>query len=214
MYTAYNLLYKLVALVIRVILRINGGIEIIGKDNIPEEGGALIAPNHISYLDPPLVGSVIPRKGNFMARKGLFNIPVLGWIIKGCAFPVDREKPRPSTIKEAVQRLKNGELVVMFPEGRRSDTGHLQEGKRGLGMVASLSKVPVIPTLLIGSDKALPIDAAWLKRAKITVVFGRPIYYTSTRDVHGRRSNLLHEDLSKTIMTAIREMQEEYAERS
>ena len=150
-----------------------------GKENIPSEGGVLIAANHISYLDPPIIGAVLPRRGTFMARKGLFKMSILGTIIKPAAFPVDREKPRPSTIKEAVRRLKNNETIIMFPEGSRSETGELMEAKRGIGMIAGMSRVPVIPTLIVGSNKVLPVDAKWLKRAKMTVVFGNQIYYTT-----------------------------------
>ncbi|HDH53807.1 MAG TPA: 1-acyl-sn-glycerol-3-phosphate acyltransferase, partial [Nitrospirae bacterium] len=198
----YNFLYKLVALIIRFICRINGGLEVIGKDNIPLEGGVIVAANHISYLDPPLIGAVVPRNATFMARKGLFEIPVLGWMIKDAAFPVDRERTRPSTIKEAVKRLKKGELIAMFPEGRRSETGELMEARRGIGMLACLSKVPVVPALITGSDRALPVDAGWLRRAKITVIFGKPVYFTSTADEKGYRNHELHEKISNKVMAA------------
>lgn len=208
----YNLLYKLVAFIIRMICRINGGLEIIGKDNVPAEGGVLLAANHISYMDPPLIGAVVPRNVTFMARKGLFEIPVLRWMIKSSAFPVDRERTRPSTIKETVRRLKKGELITMFPEGRRSETGELMEARRGIGMLACLSKVPVVPTLIIGSDRVLPVDAGWLKRAKITVVFGEPVYYNSTADEKEYRNHELHEVISNKIMTAIKEMKKNYGD--
>lgn len=196
-----NFIYKLVALTIRTILFFNGGLEVTGKENIPEEG-VIIASNHISYLDPPIIGSVTPRRCNFMARKGLFDVPVLGWMIKYAAFPVDREKPRPSTIKEAVRRIRNGHIVVVFPEGKRSETGDLQEPKPGIGMIAVMSKAPIVPAYISGADKALPINAKWLKRAGIRVVFGKPIYYTSTKE-SGR------EEVSKMIMDAINELKKE-----
>ncbi|RJR15779.1 MAG: 1-acyl-sn-glycerol-3-phosphate acyltransferase [Nitrospiraceae bacterium] len=205
-----DIIYELVAITIRTILRINGGFEVIGKENIPSEGGVLVAANHISYLDPPLVGSLLPRRATFMARHGLFDIPVLGWIIKGAAFPVDRERTRPSTIKETVRRLKSGELIVIFPEGRRNESGELMEAKRGVGMIGSLSRAPVVPVLIVGSDKALPVNAKWLKRAKVTVVIGKPIYYNSITDGANYSGHELHEEISIRVMTAIREMQKKY----
>jgi 1-acyl-sn-glycerol-3-phosphate acyltransferase len=205
-----DILYKLVAFTIRSILRINGGFEIKGKENIPLEGGVLVSANHISYLDPPLVGSLLPRRATFMARSGLFDIPVLGWIIKGAAFPVDREKTRPSTIKETVRRLKGGELIVIFPEGKRSDSGELMDAKRGVGMIASLSRVPVVPALIVGSDRALPVDAKWLKRARVTVVIGKPIYYNSITEGKNYSGHELHEEISRRVMAAIKEMQSDY----
>jgi len=209
-----NLLYKLTQILIRIILWINGGVTVKGKENIPRKGGVIIAANHISYLDPPLLGAVLPRRATFMARKGLFEVPVLRWGIKQTAIPVDREKPQPSTIKETVKRLKNGEVIVLFPEGRRSDTGELLEAKRGIGMVASLSNAPIVPTLVSGTDRALPVNARWLKRAKIRVVFDKPIHYSSTivRDAH--QHHLLHEDIGKKIMTAIKELKDRHEDNS
>jgi len=205
-----DIIYQLVALTIRLILRINGGFEVKGKENIPAKGGVLVAANHISYLDPPLVGSLLPRRATFMARHGLFNIPVLGWMIKYAAFPVDRERTRPSTIKETVKRLKGGELIALFPEGRRSDSGELMDAKRGVGMIVSLSRVPVVPALILGSDRALPVNAKWLKRARVTLVLGKPIYYTSFTEGKDYSGHDLHEEISKQVMGAIREMQDNY----
>ncbi|MBL7031692.1 MAG: 1-acyl-sn-glycerol-3-phosphate acyltransferase [Nitrospira sp.] len=201
-----DIIYKLVAIIIRIIFFLNGGLEVVGKENIPKEG-VIIASNHISYLDPPIIGSVTPRRCNFMARKGLFEVPIFGRMIRYAAFPVDREKPRPSTIKEAVKRIRNGHIVVVFPEGKRSETGELQEPKPGIGMVAVMSRAPIVPAYITGADRALPPGARWLKRAKIKVVFGKPIYYTSAEESgsrttgHGKR-----EEVSMMIMDAIREL--------
>jgi 1-acyl-sn-glycerol-3-phosphate acyltransferase len=203
MCTGQNSFDKFVAFSFRCIIRINGGLEVIGMENIPKQGGALVAANHISYLDPPAIGSVIPRKPTFMARKGLFEVPVLKWFIRHFAFPVDRERPRPSTIKDAVKRLRSGELVLMFPEGRRNDLGGLLTAKRGIGMIASLGNVPVIPAIIIGSDNALPPAARWLKRAKISVVFGTPLDFTALKDDMKDDSHALHEEISNAIMSEI-----------
>lgn len=205
-----NLFYRLSALIIRLVLRINGGLDVKGKDNTLVDGGVIVASNHISYLDPPLIAAVLPRRATFMARKGLFNIPLLGLFIRHYAFPVDREKTLPSTIKEAVKRLKNGELLVIFPEGRRSKTGELLEGKPGIGMIASLSKVPIVPTLIIGSNKALPVGGRWLKRAKISIIFDSPIVLPTEK---GSGDNL-YENISKKIMDAIGELKKRYADNS
>jgi len=200
-----DIIYKLVAIIIRTIFFFNGGLEVVGKENIPKEG-VIIASNHISYLDPPIIGSVTPRRCNFMAKKRLFDVPVLGWLIKLAAFPVDREKPRPSTIKEAVKRIRNGHIVVVFPEGTRNETGDLLEPKPGIGMVAVMSRAPIVPAYISGSDRALPPGAGWLKRAKIKVVFGKPIYYTSTEESAARAGHDKREELSRMIMDAIREL--------
>ncbi len=105
-------------------------------------------------------------------------------------------------------RLKNGELLVMFPEGRRSETGELTEGKRGIGMIASHSRATVVPTLIIGSDKALPVDAKWLKRAKVFVIFDKPIDLSIIKG----EGNKLYENVSQEIMRAIGELKKRYAD--
>lgn len=208
----YILIYKLTAFTIRLILRFNGGVTTEGKENLPAEGGVIIASNHISYLDPPLLGSVLPRVATFMARRGLFDVPVLGWMINHAAFPVDREKPRPSTIKNAVRRLNNGALIVMFPEGRRNETSQLLEARRGVGMIASMSNVPIVPTLIIGTDKALPVDSKWLKREKISVIFGKPIYPRSFTENADSPSHVIHDKISDNVMSAIRKLRKNNAD--
>jgi len=204
-----SLFYRFAAMLIRLAFRLNGGLEVMGIENIPRVGGGIIASNHISYLDPPLISAVLPRRVTFIARKGLFDIPLLGWFIRHYSFPIDRERPKPSTIKEAIRRLKRGELLAMFPEGKRSETGELLEPKKGLGMIVSRIDVPVIPTLIIGSNKALPVGARWLKRAKITIIFDRPIYYSSTIETTANRQRA-YEGLGRMVMSAIKEMKERY----
>lgn len=205
-----NLFYKVVALIIKFIVNINGGLIVTGRDKIPLTGGVIIASNHISYLDPPILGAVMPRQTTFMARKGLLNIPLLGRIIKLYSFPIDRGKTLPSTIKDSVKRLKNGELLLIFPEGRRSETEKLLEGKRGIGMIAGLSKSPVVPALITGSNKALPFDAKWLKRARISIVFGNPIYPGAA---HEKDKNQ-YKDITQRIMFAIGELKKCHADNS
>jgi 1-acyl-sn-glycerol-3-phosphate acyltransferase len=200
--------YRLLASLIRSIIVLNGGLTVEGTENIPETGGVLVASNHISYLDPPLIGAVLPRRATFLARKGLFDTPLIKWIVRRNAIPVDRQRPRPSTIKEAVRLLRSGELVVIFPEGRRSDTGALMEGKRGVGLIVRMSGVPVCPALITGADRVLPINARWIKRGAVNVRFGRPIHFGSTEAVDTASRAADYEEISRTIMDAISALRE------
>lgn len=150
-------------------------LEVRGAENVPVIGGVIVAANHSSYLDPPVIGVALKRQATYMAREGLFKIPLLKNFVAAFSFPVKRGRPRPSTIKEAVQRLKRGELVVMFPEGGRSQDGTLLDPKRGVGLIATMSRVPIVPALIRGTEKALPAGARFIRPAKIRVVFGRPI---------------------------------------
>ncbi len=149
--------------------------EVEGAHNIPEHGGVIIASNHLSYLDPPLIGIAIKRRATYMAKSSLFRNPKLSWFVSMFSIPVDRDTARPSTIKAAVNALKEGKLLVIFPEGgrRRGDTP--AEGRRGVGMLAALSRVPVVPAYIEGTDKALPVGAKFIRPAKVKIRFGRPL---------------------------------------
>lgn len=196
-----GLIYRFAALLIRLIFRINGGLDVKGRENIPLEGGVIIAFNHISFLDPLLAGAALPRRATFMARRELFNVPVLGWMAKHYALPVDLERLLPSTVKQSIRKLREGGVVVIFPEGMRSKTGELLEAGQGVGMIAIHGNVPVVPALITGSNEALPFDAKWLKRAKVAVIFGKPIYL-SKKEITDR-SHDLYKNISEKVMSDI-----------
>jgi len=188
---------KLISYVFKVFYRF----EVIGSENVPMKGGVIVAANHASYLDPPVIGMALKRCPTYMAREGLFRIPILGVFIGLFSFPVRRGRPQPSTIKEAVARLKRGELIVMFPEGGRSVNGSLLDAKRGVGVIAGMSRMPVIPTLIIGTEKALPVGAKFLRPAKITVIFGKPMV------IDRLETNKQYEErISRDIMEAIKNL--------
>jgi 1-acyl-sn-glycerol-3-phosphate acyltransferase len=207
-----DLFYSFCSFITRIIFRINGGLEVIGKENIPLEGGVIIAANHLSYLDPPLIGSVLPRRATFMARRRLFEIPLLGWTVSHYAFPIDIGATRPSVIKETIARLKKGELIAIFPEGQRSETGELLEAKRGVGMIASVSNSSVVPTLIMGSNTALPFGAKWIRRAKVLIIFGKPIYPSTVNGISEKDD--LYDSLTEEVMTAIGELRKRYGNNS
>ncbi len=155
--------------------------EIIHGENVPEKGGVIVATNHVSYLDPLVVGCAVKkRRATFMARQGLFKIPLLKIFVRSFSFPVHRKNPKPSTIKEAVKRLKNGELIVMFPEGERSKDGNFLEAKRGIGTVAAMARPAIVPAFIHGTHRALPAGAKFIRPSKIKVVFGSPMVIDKT----------------------------------
>lgn len=173
--------------------------EVLGSENVPEQGGAIIAANHLSYLDPPLVGIAVKRRATFMARSSLFKIPLVGTFVGSFSIPVHRGDPRPSTIKEAVKRLKRGELIAMFPEGGRNPKGKISGGKRGVAIIASMSGAVVIPALIEGTDKALPVGAKFIRPSKVRITFGKPLDvkpYETNRELQRR--------MTEDIMNAIK----------
>jgi len=167
--------YGIFKCVFYFLFRVYTRLEIFSKERVPEEGGVLVIANHASYLDPGAVGVSLRRRATFIARENLWEVPLLGRFVAAFAFPVKREGPMPSTVKEAVKRLRAGEVVVMFPQGTRTPEGSVNELKRGVSLIARLSGAAVVPVLLRGTERALPLGGRFIRPAKITVRFGEPV---------------------------------------
>ena len=163
-----------------VIFRTGFALEVRGQEHVPTRGGFIAASNHISYLDPPVLGAACPRRLVFMARATLFKQPLLGAFMRGVhVLPLKRGEGDVEAMREAVSRLQSGDAVAIFPEGTRQLSGTLGTAKRGVGLLAMAARVPIIPTLVTGTFEALPpADPPRLHRAKIRVAFGPAIPYT------------------------------------
>ncbi len=193
--------YQLIRAILYIFFKLFNRFEVIGSKNVPSEGGVIIAANHVSYLDPPVLGVALKRRPTYIAKEGLFHIPFIGRIVRGCCFPVKRDKPQPSIIKEAVSRLKVGGVLILFPEGSRSADGDFLDAKRGVGMIAGMSAVPVVPTLIEGTNRALPVGAKLIRPARIRVVFGTPLM------IGGKETDKASQErISKLIMDSIRKL--------
>lgn len=177
-------------------------LRIIGRENIPREGGVIIASNHMSYLDIPLLGYSMfttGRRADFMAKKELFSIPVLGFLLRMLGgFPIDRAKYDRVALREAVKRLKAGNMVVIYPEGTRSIDGRLQSGKSGVGLIVKMSSKKVIPVGIKGTDKALPVGKWLPKPYPVTITFGEPLDFSNMMEKNDEKSNA--EEITDTIM--------------
>ena len=126
-------------------------IHVIGGENIPsQKGGYIIASNHVSNNDPPVVGITFRGKYTFMAKEELFHKnPLFSWLIKRLgAFPVKRGAKDTSAIDKALESLKEGRIFVIFPEGTRSKDGTLGRAKSGVTLIAAQAKVPVVPVFI------------------------------------------------------------------
>ena len=165
--------------ILRVTFRFGFGLEIRGREHVPRCGGVILAANHMSYLDPPVLGAACPRRVNFLARADLFRHVLLGAFMRGVhVIPLQREEADRSAIREAVKRLHCGDVVGIFPEGGRQFSGRLGTAKRGVGLLAVLAKAPIVPVLIHGTFQALPPTGGGPHRSKIRVAFGQPIPYT------------------------------------
>ena len=173
-----RMLIRFTSAVLRGLYRLFGGLDVSGLENIPKEGAALLVSNHLSWADPPALRAIIRRSCWFMANDFLFRIPVLGRLlpIYG-AFPVRRGSLDRQALKEAEKHLKDGDLVVIFPEGGTSLTGRLVPFEGGPALLALRNNVPVIPIGITGSDKVLPMNAPYPRYARggVRIKFGPPV---------------------------------------
>lgn len=191
-------------------VKIFGRMKSHNSENVPRKGGVILAPNHVSFIDPPAVGSGINfRSVHFMAKIELFKIPVLGFLIRAVgAFPVKQHTADRAAIRQALDYLKKGELVCIFPEGTRSPDGKLTEAQPGLGMVALKARVPVVPAALIGTDKMLPRHSIFFHFAKVRIVYGKPLTFDDLYDKGMDREAIAQ--VGDRVMAAIRELQEKW----
>ncbi|WP_438482467.1 lysophospholipid acyltransferase family protein [Oleiharenicola lentus] len=151
--------------------------EVVGLENFPAAGPFLIASNHASHLDPPVVGSQVARQMRFFARKSLWNSRITSWWLdKVETIPVERDSGDIGAIKRVLQALKEDRAVVLFPEGTRSPDGQLQKAKAGVGLMACKTGVPVVPCRVYGSFEAFSKGRKIPKLGTpISIVFGPPI---------------------------------------
>ncbi|MEK6646550.1 MAG: lysophospholipid acyltransferase family protein [Candidatus Firestonebacteria bacterium] len=169
------LLYKIGKTVLFPLFKMFFKLEIIGEENIPKTSAVIIAANHLSFLDPPILGTAVRKRHlHFLARRSLFKNIFFGWILRNVhTYPIANDSIGKGGIETAIKLLEEGKAVVVFPEGTRSHTGELQKGKSGIGMVSYKSKFPVIPVYIDGTYEILPRGSKMLKPAKVTIKVGK-----------------------------------------
>ncbi|HVT71648.1 MAG TPA: lysophospholipid acyltransferase family protein [Lacunisphaera sp.] len=168
--------------------------EVVGTENFPTAGPFLIASNHASHLDPPMVGCQIAKQMRFFARRSLWNNRLLAWWLDRVeTIPVERDTGDIGAIKKVLQALKEDRAVVLFPEGTRSPDGHLQKPKAGVGLMACKTGVPVVPCRVYDSFAAFGKGRRVPRLGTpVTIVFGRPLQppeYDNPADGKARYDN-------------------------
>ncbi len=189
-------MYKIAANVVKMFLSINGSkAKVYGLENIPEEGGFVIACTHNGYVDILNLGlSIYPREIHFMAKKQLFDMKGLGWLIPRLnAFPVDRDNPGPSVIKIPRQLIKEGKIVGIFPSGTRSAESN--DLKQGAVTIAQLSKAPIVPAAYVG-----PKDIGGvLKRQKGYLIYGKPFTVEGGKEARDEATQFLEQEFTRLL---------------
>lgn len=180
--------------------------EIAGQDNLPKHGAFLIASNHASYIDPPVLGAAVPRQLCFFARKTLWKPGVASWWLDTVGtIPVDRDGGQDvSALKRVLRTLKENKGLILFPEGTRSPDGKLQTPKAGVGFIVCRSQVPVVPARIFGSFEAFGRKTGLRPGRPISITFGRPLSPADYDDPSDGKER--YQRASERIMAAIAQL--------
>lgn len=185
----YLIGYTFFWLLVRGIFRLQS----YGTIYIPQKGKVIIAPNHISNLDPPFIGAALKRKIYFLAKEELFRISIFGRILERVnAIPIKRGRYSTNTLKKVMEVLNKGEGVLIFPEGTRSRDGNFGKAKLGIGMLAVKTKAPVLPVLIENTDN-------FFKLKSVRIRFGKLLYYDNLQE-----NKETYEIVSKDILERIK----------
>jgi 1-acyl-sn-glycerol-3-phosphate acyltransferase len=151
--------------------------DVAGLENLPESGGYIVAANHVSHLDPPIVGHFLPRQVAFFARKTLWKPGIAAWWLSAVGtIPVDRDGGTSlDAIRRVLQALESGKVVIVFPEGTRSPNGEPQPPRPGVGLIACKARVPVVPARVFGSFEAFGKDGKVRWGSPVSVSYGPPL---------------------------------------
>jgi 1-acyl-sn-glycerol-3-phosphate acyltransferase len=168
--------YRFVQCVVSVLFSAFFGLRATGRKNLPKTGAALLVSNHLSHLDSFVLGILLHRPLNYVARSTLF-VPGVGAFIRSLGgFPIQREGLGASGMKETLRRLRAGGIVTLFPEGTRTHDGELGEIKAGISLLATRAKVPVVPAAIAGTYESWPRSRTFPASHPLRVHFGPPIY--------------------------------------
>ncbi|MBM4123338.1 MAG: 1-acyl-sn-glycerol-3-phosphate acyltransferase [Nitrospira sp.] len=198
---AYWGVWLIGSLLVRLLFRF----RTVGARHVPTRGGVLIAVNHASYLDIPLVGCGLRRRAWYLGRQDLFGprwvkaiCRWLGWI------PIRLSRLDREGFGQAVKLIKDGQAVVIYPEGGRTLDGRLRPGKPGIGVIVEQTGCPVVPAYIAGAYEVLPVDAVWVRFRPVRVTFGKPIDFTS--DAQRLTGKDFYRHVSRTVMERIAEL--------
>jgi 1-acyl-sn-glycerol-3-phosphate acyltransferase len=169
--------YKLTRMIARIATTLLFDLKVYGTRHLPRTGGLLLVSNHQSNLDPVLLGVQLPRALSYMAKSELFKVhPLFTWMIRSLgAFPVRQRTGDVGAVKEAIARLQEGDVLNVYPEGSRTETGEIGPMEKGIGLVIRRAKVPVVPVAIDGSYEAWRKGRRMFRRWPIRLQYGPPM---------------------------------------
>ena len=174
------------------------------QGNVPDSGGVLVAANHASYLDIPLLGCGMRRRAWYLGRSDLFPVPGLNGILRALGWiPVRMGRFDREAFGKAISLIRAGEVVVIFPEGGRSRDGVLRPPKAGIGVIVAKTGCPVVPAYLKGTFDVLPTGAKWPRGRQVIVRFGEPINFDRVERKEKAETKRFYEQVSRTVIEQI-----------
>lgn len=203
-----NLSYRIGWLLFRAVYATYFRWRVVGAEQVPQSGGVILASNHASYLDPPLVGSALKRDINYLARESLFRFPGVGALLRSWnAVPVDRDGGGARGLKNILERLLAGGGIILFPEGTRTEDGKLLPARSGIGLTVIKSAAPVVPVRVFGTFEAYGRRHTLPRPRRIAVVFGAPLDFaklrTEAKTCDKTRLREIYQQVADEIMSAI-----------
>lgn len=207
-----NLSYRLGWTFFRALYAVYFRWRVYNADRVPLEGGVILAANHASFIDPPLVGAALPRSINYLARESLFRFPIMGAVLRSWqAVPVNRDGGGAAGLKAILDRLLAGGGIILFPEGTRTLDGRLQPARSGVGLTVIKSAAPVVPVRVFGSFEAYGRHMKIPRPHRVTVKFGKPMDFTALRaeaqTCDKARLKAIYQQVADEIMTAIAKLE-------
>ena len=156
--------------------------RVFNAERVPLRGPVILACNHASYLDTPVIGVTVWRHINYLARESLFSVPVVGAILRSWrVVPVDRDGGTGRGLRAILDRLEKGGAIILFPEGTRTPDGRLQPAQSGIGLAIIKSSAPVTPARVFGSYEAFGRHMSFPRPRRIMVKFGQPMNFDALR---------------------------------
>ncbi|HEU5124965.1 MAG TPA: lysophospholipid acyltransferase family protein [Verrucomicrobiae bacterium] len=179
---------------------------------VPLSGPVILASNHASFIDPPLVGSGLRRDINYLARESLFRFPGIGWLLRQWnSVPVDRDGGGAKGLKAILDRLLAGGAIILFPEGTRTADGKLQPARSGIGLIVIKSDAVIIPVRVFGTFEAYGRHMKVPKPRAVAVKYGQPMRFEKLRaeakTCSKARLKEIYQEVADELMAAIGKLQ-------
>jgi 1-acyl-sn-glycerol-3-phosphate acyltransferase len=207
-----NLSYRLGQFVFRAIFATYFRWRVFGAENVPMTGGAILAANHSSFIDPPLIGCGTNRIISMLARESLFRFPPMGAVLRSWGVvPVDRDGGGAKGLKIVLDRLLAGHAIALFPEGTRTRDGQLQPARSGIGLTVIKSTAPVVPVRIWGAFEAFGRHHKLPRPRRVILKYGPPLHFANLRaeakTCDKPRLKQIYQEVADEIMAAIAKLE-------